>query len=285
MKKKIVHLAIIGIFCSLYFLVATISMINSVEFFNLAHSGLMSWSLALGFELGAAASLAAIIILEKTNRGMVWGLFLLLTAFQMMANSYHAFVNLEDYMGWIELFGLQEEEVLFQKRILSVISGAVLPIVALGFIKSLIDYIRPSKLNPEAEISEQHFYQGEAPIPMRVTEQPTVEQSPPSEEFVERVKENQAKLTEDEEPEIYGNYDSEGNVIIPPRVVEKREIPSVPKEDLEQLHESIEKKEVKDNTVKHVSEYKNVIGKPEPKTGRRIVGKKHRANVSSKPRL
>ena len=51
-------------------------MINSVEFFDLAHSGLMSWSLALGFELGAAASLAAIVILEKTNRMMVWALFL-----------------------------------------------------------------------------------------------------------------------------------------------------------------------------------------------------------------
>ena len=54
-------------------------MINSVAFFDLSHSGLMSWSLAIGFEIGAAASLAAIIILDKTNKQMVWGLFLLLT--------------------------------------------------------------------------------------------------------------------------------------------------------------------------------------------------------------
>ena len=145
MKNRIVHLGIIGIFCSLYFLVATISMINSVAFFDLAHTGLMNWALAIGFELGAAASLAAIIILDKTNKAMVWSLFLLLTAFQMMANSYHAFVNLEDYQGWIELFGLQDEEVIFQKRILSIVSGAVLPIVALGFIKSLTDYLKPEK--------------------------------------------------------------------------------------------------------------------------------------------
>ena len=145
MKNKIVHTGIIAIFCSLYFLVATISMINSVAFFNLSHEGFMSWSLAIGFELGAAASLGAIIILEKTNRAMVWGLFLLLTSFQMMANSFHAYINLEEYMGWVELFGLQEEEPLFQKRVLSIISGAVLPLVALGFIKSLVDYIRPDK--------------------------------------------------------------------------------------------------------------------------------------------
>ena len=145
MKNKIIHNGIIAIFCSLYFLVATISMINSVAFFNLSHEGFMSWSLAIGFELGAAASLGAIIILEKTNRAMVWGLFLLLTSFQMMANSFHAYINLEEYMGWVELFGLQEEEPLFQKRVLSIISGAVLPLVALGFIKSLVDYIRPDK--------------------------------------------------------------------------------------------------------------------------------------------
>lgn len=143
MKNKLVHFFIIGIFCSLYFLVATISMINSVAFFDLAHDGIMNWALAVGFELGAAASLAAIIILDKTNKTMVWSLFILLTAFQMMANSFHAFVHLENYMPWIELFGLEEEEPIFQKRILSIVSGAVLPLVALGFIKSLVDYIRP----------------------------------------------------------------------------------------------------------------------------------------------
>ena len=149
MKNKLVHYFIIGIFCSLYFLVATISMINSVAFFDLAHDGIMNWALAIGFELGAAASLAAIIILDKTNKTMVWTLFLLLTGFQMMANSFHAFINLENYIPWIELFGLEEAEPIFQKRVLSIVSGAVLPIVALGFIKSLVDYIRPERPSEE----------------------------------------------------------------------------------------------------------------------------------------
>jgi len=154
-KNKIVHLGIIGIFLSLYFLVATISMINSVAFFDLAHDGFMNWALAIGFELGAAASLAAIIILDKTNRTMVWGLFILLTSFQMMANSFHAFINLEDYMGWIELFGLEETEPIYQKRVLSIVSGAILPLVALGFIKSLVDYIRPEKEETKESIPEE----------------------------------------------------------------------------------------------------------------------------------
>ena len=48
-------------------------------------------------------------------------------------------------MGWIELFGLEETEPIYQKRILSIVSGAILPVVALGFIKSLVDYIRPEQ--------------------------------------------------------------------------------------------------------------------------------------------
>ena len=159
LKERLLHISIISIFCSLYFLVATISMINSVAFFDLSHSGLMSWSLAIGFEIGAAASLAAIVILDKTNKTMVWGLFLLLTSFQMMANSFHAFINLENYMGWIELFGLEEAEPLYQKRVLSIVSGAILPLIALGFIKSLVDYIRPDEKEiinqPTAYVSDE----------------------------------------------------------------------------------------------------------------------------------
>jgi len=161
MQHKLVHHAIITVFVTLYALVATISMINSVAFFDLAHDGLMSWVLAIGFELGAAASLGAIIILDRTNKAMVWGLFILLTLFQMMANSFHAYVNLQDYMGWIELFGLERMSPIEQKRILSIISGAVLPVVSLGFIKSLVDYIRPEvevAANAIAEelVDEQH---------------------------------------------------------------------------------------------------------------------------------
>ena len=163
LKERLLHYFIISIFCSLYFLVATISMINSVAFFDLSHSGLMSWSLAIGFEIGAAASLAAIIILDKTNKQMVWGLFLLLTSFQMMANSFHAFINLENYMGWIELFGLEEAEPIYQKRILSIVSGAILPLVALGFIKSLVDYIRPEiSLDVVVEQLEEDSYSRDA---------------------------------------------------------------------------------------------------------------------------
>ena len=207
-KNRIVHLGIIGIFVSLYFLVATISMINSVAFFDLSHHGLMNWALAIGFELGAAASLAAIIILEKTNKTMVWGLFILLTCFQMMANSYHAFVNLEDYMGWIELFGLEEEEPIFQKRVLSVVSGAVLPIVALGFIKSLTDYLRPEEELPKAVVEPaitnegQNEVQEEKPISTEEVKTPKVDEATVGHIEIPPQTTNSSQPVEKSEPEV-----------------------------------------------------------------------------------
>jgi len=144
MKNKATHYFIIGSFVTLYLLVSIISTIHVIDFFKLSNPTWLAVSLAIGFEVGAAASLASLIILEKMNKGIVWGVFILLTAMQAMGNTYYAFSHLENFTGWIELFGLQEEDLIYQKRILAIISGAVLPVVALGFIKSLVDYIKPT---------------------------------------------------------------------------------------------------------------------------------------------
>jgi hypothetical protein len=198
LKEKLVHLSIIGIFVSLYFLVATISMINSVAFFDLAHDGLMNWALAIGFELGAAASLAAIVILDKTNKTMVWSLFLLLTGFQMMANSFHAFINLENYMGWIELFGLEEAEPIYQKRVLSIVSGAILPLVALGFIKSLTDYIKPEETVTEEEVfTELDKKEISENTPEEINDQPK--------EIIEKVIEESSNIPKETEDDVILN--------------------------------------------------------------------------------
>ena len=143
MKDKLVHRFIIGTFVSLYLLVSIISTIHVIEFFKLSNPYWLAVSLAIGFELGAAASLASLIILDKMNKTLVWMLFGTITLMQMQGNMYYAFVHMENFQGWSELFGLIEEDVVYQKRVLSAVSGAILPLVALGFIKSLVDYIKP----------------------------------------------------------------------------------------------------------------------------------------------
>ena len=72
----------------------------------------------------------------------------------MQGNIYYAFRNLSDFQSWVELFNLLEWEVLAQKRLLAFVSGAILPLVALGFIKSLVDYIRPEPVGGELKPQE-----------------------------------------------------------------------------------------------------------------------------------
>ena len=148
---------IIGTFVTLYLLVSIISTIHVIDFFELSNPYWLAVTLAIGFELGAAASLASLVILDKMNKGLVWGLFITITLMQMQGNMYYAFTNLEDFQSWSELFNLIEEEVIYQKRVLSFVSGAILPLVALGFIKSLVDYIKPVDREDDFTPSESAF--------------------------------------------------------------------------------------------------------------------------------
>ena len=142
-KEVFFHNFVIGTFVALYLIVSLISTIHVIAFFELSNPYWLAVSLAIAFEIGAAASLSSIIILGKVDKRLVWFLFILLTGMQAMGNTYYAFTNLENYKDWIDLFGLNDMEVIAQKRILSIVSGAILPIVALGFIKSLVDYMKP----------------------------------------------------------------------------------------------------------------------------------------------
>jgi hypothetical protein len=142
-KNKLISGFVISTFVALYLIVSIISTIHVIDFFRLSNPEWLAISLALAFEIGAAASLASLIVLEKMNKIIVWGLFIILTLVQAMGNTFYAYTHLNNFEQWIELFGLVEEDPIYQKRILSIISGAILPLVSLGFIKSLVDYIKP----------------------------------------------------------------------------------------------------------------------------------------------
>jgi hypothetical protein len=176
-KSNPVKIISITMFTLLYFFVSIISMIHVVEFFKLSNETYMSWMLSISFELGAACSLLSIIFLRDLNKTVVWGLFLLLTAFQAMGNSYYSFANLHDFQSWIQLFGLVDEDILFQKRILSIISGAILPIIALGYIHVTTKILDKKENTPliddEDEIVEQPLKKN---IPLTPDEEKEIEE-------------------------------------------------------------------------------------------------------------
>ena len=140
-KEKIIRYGTMGSYLLLYIIVAIVSLISSIHFFDLAHQGWMSIVLACSFELGQMACLFGALTRRKREFDIVWIMFVVLTLFQCMANTYAAYVGLTDYISWSELFGLTEMEPIDQKRIIAGISGAILPLIALGFIKCLTDYL------------------------------------------------------------------------------------------------------------------------------------------------
>lgn len=132
----------IGTFISLWVLVSTVSTFHSVEFFGLSNNLFFSWCLAIGFEIGAMASLGGMLI-GKGNKTIIWLLFIILTAFQIHGNMFYAWTHAGDLTNWTNLFDLGDEDPNFTKRIFSFISGGILPLISLGFIKSLMDYLKP----------------------------------------------------------------------------------------------------------------------------------------------
>jgi hypothetical protein len=117
--KNLTHKFIIGTFVSLYLMVSIISTIHVVDFFELSNPYWLAVTLAIAFELGAAASLASIITLDKMNKTLIWSLFIVITLMQMQGNMYYAFKNINEYETWSQLFNLIEEDPIYQKRILA----------------------------------------------------------------------------------------------------------------------------------------------------------------------
>jgi hypothetical protein len=99
-QSKLVSRFVIGTFVTLYVLVSTISTIHVIDFFELSNPYWLAVTLAIAFEIGAAASLASLVVLDKMNKGLIWALFIAITLMQMQGNMYYAFKNLENYQSW-----------------------------------------------------------------------------------------------------------------------------------------------------------------------------------------
>lgn len=208
-----------SVFAGLYLIVAIISLVCSTEFFKLAHSGIMSWVLAIGFEIGAMSCLLSTLILPKKKLGLVWFMFIILTLFQCMGNMYAAFINLENFQDWIDMFGMTDMELIAQKRVLAGISGVILPLVALGFIRIMADVLQDGhniEINDSNEIQEQEtpvlFGQSEPEENIDIENTKEKEQenkltkgisgtSSPIESFNETKKEQKTNETIEKEPE------------------------------------------------------------------------------------
>lgn len=128
-------------------LVAVISITHVTDWYNLSNP--ISWAifLSIAVEIAAMSALAAATV---GIRGGVWFVFILVTLIQMIGNIFYSYskidINTIEFTNWVELFtpiidifGLKINTIT-HKRILSFLTGGLLPIISLTCLHFFISY-------------------------------------------------------------------------------------------------------------------------------------------------
>jgi hypothetical protein len=146
--NRFLYWFLIIIFALLYLFVAGVSTLHAISFFELSNNLALAILLGLSFEAGQAAVLASLLLTEHKNRTLAWGMMFLLTALQITGNVYASFKHMDtvtgdDWRYWQRsiLFFIEDESPEMYKVIISWISGALLPIIALGMTALVVDNI------------------------------------------------------------------------------------------------------------------------------------------------
>jgi hypothetical protein len=156
--------------------------------------------LALSFELGALSGLAALTVLDKVNRSVVWFIFFLLTVFQMVGNTYYAYDTTTDKMlldsnlikNFSELFGFDiydNTDVIFIKRMIAILTGGILPVISLSFLHLLMGYVGKIEKNTEKVV--------EPPVEVEKKTPEVIEEAPVVEKQIENIKVEELVIVEE----------------------------------------------------------------------------------------
>lgn len=116
-----------------YLLMMIVSLVSAVDLFTLSHpSFAFGWIMSIAIEI----SIAALLIVNRKVPGIKSVLYVLgfITLFQICANTYSAYIHIENISPFAELFALDEWEVIDQKRMLAFATGGVLPAICLALI-------------------------------------------------------------------------------------------------------------------------------------------------------
>ena len=108
-NNKIIKYTTASLYVLLYIIVATISCLCSVDFFNMTHGDMASVILSIFFEIGSMGCLfGALTTLKNKNNNLIWILFIFLTLMQMANNTFYSYSHIDNFSGWVELFDLTE---------------------------------------------------------------------------------------------------------------------------------------------------------------------------------
>lgn len=155
------------LFSILYLAVGFVSVYHAIAFFSISNENWLAIILALAFEIGQAAVLFSLLV-NKSRKTMPWILMIVLTLVQVLGNvysSYHyaAIHSAEEIKYFTDsvLFYLQDPNPQVNQVMISYITGAILPIVALCMTSMIVDVSGVDNKNevvedkPEEETKEE----------------------------------------------------------------------------------------------------------------------------------
>lgn len=160
MNNKIIKYLLIILFGVLYTSVGFVSVYHSISFFELSNQHWLALILACAFEIGQAAVLFYLLI-SRDKQIMPWILMSVLTLVQVLGNVYSSYqymmlnnVDLIKYFTDSVLFFIQDPNPKVNHVMISYITGAILPVVALCMTSMIVNVLNYKKTEDEIDTSQ-----------------------------------------------------------------------------------------------------------------------------------
>lgn len=158
----------IGLFTILYLLVGLVSLFHSFAFFGLANDSAMSIMLGCCFEIGQVAVLMSLLT-SKKDQGRItnWLLMGMLTLIQILGNVFSSYKYMmlhstEDLKYFKEpIFVWTDLPDNITTVIVTYLTGALLPIVALAMTSMVSNYIMDTDPDDNKQLSIETETEGE----------------------------------------------------------------------------------------------------------------------------
>lgn len=151
------------LFSILYLAVGFVSVYHSINFFTISNEPWLATILAIAFEVGQAAVLFSLLTNKEKKKIMPWILMGVLTAVQILGNVYSSYqfmvVNNPDLIKYFTdsvLFFVKDPNPQVNQVMISYITGAILPIVALCMTSMIVD-VSGAENKKEEEKEENKF--------------------------------------------------------------------------------------------------------------------------------
>lgn len=134
------------LFSILYLAVGFVSVYHAINFFSISNDQWLAVVLAIAFEIGQAAVLFSLLVNKEKKKIMPWILMGTLTLVQVLGNVYSSYqymvINNPDLIKYFTdsvLFFVKDPNPQVNQVMISYITGAILPIVALCMTSMIVD--------------------------------------------------------------------------------------------------------------------------------------------------